>query len=130
MAQMTKELAQAIVDGDGYSRNEVEQLAHFFLKNAREDQIEDFRMASLEGDELVIRLNLAILPDVVKGTEGIGEPGNYPVVYDAASFSRDLIRELNREDEAGNTPITRLFDRAIIDAIDKGADGIYYNEEA
>ena len=31
MAQMTKALAEAILNGDGATRNEIEQLCHFFL---------------------------------------------------------------------------------------------------
>lgn len=33
MAQMTVELAEAILKGDGITRHEVEQLCHFFLAN-------------------------------------------------------------------------------------------------
>lgn len=34
MAQMTEALAHAILAGDGITRNEVEQLCHFFLRHS------------------------------------------------------------------------------------------------
>ncbi len=36
MAQMTKALAEAILNGDGATRNEIEQLCHFFLSATEE----------------------------------------------------------------------------------------------
>lgn len=36
MAQMTKELAAAILDGDGITRSEIEQLCRYFLSTNSE----------------------------------------------------------------------------------------------
>ena len=44
-------------------------------------------------------------------------------IVDADAFGKDLVFELNREEEDGTTPVYLLFDKAIQDAADNGAQG-------
>ena len=45
-------------------------------------------------------------------------------VTDHAVFAKEVVRELNREQEDGSTPLTRLLDQMIEEAINQGAEGI------
>ena len=55
--------------------------------------------------------------------------GQYRVA-DPAAFAKDVARELNRESEDGSTPLTRLLDSVIEEAINQGAEGIEENSGA
>ncbi len=48
---------------------------------------------------------------------------NYEIV-DAALFAKDLVHELNHEEENGDTVVTKLFDQAIVNATSNGAQGV------
>jgi hypothetical protein len=78
--------------------------------------------AIIEGDEIVIRIPLSALPRAV---ENAGDAcGANLKLTDAAAFAPEFVRELNREEENGDTPIYKLLDRAIMDAWENGAEGI------
>ena len=83
----------------------------------------------LEGDAIVIRLPIDILVWVTEnGSEheewtDSGEYVNSKVV-DRDVFVRDVLDELEREEEDGTTPVHLLIDRAISLAIDNGSLGI------
>lgn len=50
-------------------------------------------------------------------------------IIDAHDFAKDLVHELNREDEQGTTRIHKMFDGAISEAINQGAFGIEEYED-
>lgn len=79
--------------------------------------------AKIEGDEIVFRVPIAFLPDIVEGAEDSGK------VTDAAISARELLTELNHEDETGSTPFHRMFDECISEAINQGAEGIELENE-
>lgn len=39
-------------------------------------------------------------------------------------FAKEVVRELNSEDEEGTTAIHKMFDAAFIEAIEQGAEGV------
>ncbi len=77
--------------------------------------------AVIEGDEIVIRVAIEALPVVVDAHPSLG--GAYRVTH-ALDFARELERALSAEEEDGTTLVHRMFDRAIEDALEYGAEGI------
>lgn len=76
--------------------------------------------AYIDGDEIVIRVPVSVLPHALK--QNPRDDSYYSVtIADVAGFARDVARELNSEAEDGTTPIHSLFDRAMADAIDNGS---------
>jgi hypothetical protein len=81
--------------------------------------------AFISRGEIVIRLPIEVIPAAYMGGEDVGaiDPGFK--ITDAPLFARDVIRELNRENpDNGVTAIHRLFDAAMIAAIEDGAEGV------
>ena len=85
--------------------------------------------AVIEDGNIVIRVPVESLPRVI---EGSWATGNLDVRYKIVSldeFAKDLTSELNREEEDGSTPVHRMFDKAINDAIEAGAFGIEEHDD-
>ncbi len=78
--------------------------------------------AKIEGGEIVIRVSIDALPFIADHVFAL--EGSLYAVTDAPTFARDLVYELNREEEDGTTPIHRMFDAAISEANEQGADGV------
>ena len=53
--------------------------------------------------------------------------GQYRVT-DPSAFAKEVARELDRESEDGSTPLTRLLDTVIEEAINQGAEGVEENK--
>lgn len=49
-------------------------------------------------------------------------------ITDINVFAAELVRQLNREDEQGTTPVHMMFDRCINEAIEQGAEGVEEHE--
>lgn len=49
--------------------------------------------------------------------------GNYAVT-DIKEFAKEVVSAINKEEEDGSSPLTNLFDAAIMDAICQGAEGV------
>lgn len=45
-------------------------------------------------------------------------------IVDAGLFAKDLLHELTREEENGDTVVCKMFDQAIVDATSNGAQGV------
>lgn len=74
---------------------------------------------------IVIRLPVDVLPDALK--QNPRDDSYYDTkICDLTEFARDVVRELNKEEEDGTTPIHSLFDDAMSAAIDNGSVGIDY----
>lgn len=86
-------------------------------------------VAQIEDGSIIIRVSLENLPGIVEGGWAAGYRDTRWKLTDTEAFARDLVHELNREEEDGTTPIHRLFDKAIDDAVDQGADGIEEHED-
>ena len=61
---------------------------------------------------------------------GLNE-GNFvnPKVTSADTFACEVVRELEREEEDGTTPVHSLLDDVCMKAIDNGADGVELPED-
>jgi hypothetical protein len=80
--------------------------------------------AVIEGGCIVIRIEISALPLIVPGAWGPVPGDDCFKVTDAEAFARDLVAELNREEEDGTTPVHRMFDAVIQGAIENGAEGV------
>lgn len=80
--------------------------------------------AVIEDDAIVIRLPIVNIPVAVEGANAIGAFDAPIKVIDAAAFAKDIILELNREDEEGTTMVHKMFDKAFNEAAEQGAQGI------
>lgn len=84
---------------------------------------------AIEGKDIVIRLPVDALGAIVEFAEfnetRDGENGEQKtLVTDADVFAKELILKMLSEDEAGNSPITRMIDACVEDAINDGAQGV------
>ncbi len=84
--------------------------------------------AVIEKGAIVIRVTIDSLPMVAEGAWALGALDTRWKVTDAALFAQDLLLALNDEDEEGTTPIHKLFDAAINEALNQGAQGIEEHE--
>lgn len=89
----------------------------------------DSGQAIIEDGALVIRVPLKNLPQVVEGAWALGSLETRWKVTDVSAFAKELCLALNEEDEQGTTTIHKMFDAAISDALDSGAEGIEEHEE-
>lgn len=87
---------------------------------------------AVEGDELVIRITLDTLCHAVTMAD------NWPTdcggfsaatITDRPLFVKELIRQLQRENEQGATPLHFLFDEAALAVIEDGGEGIELHED-
>jgi hypothetical protein len=84
--------------------------------------------AVIEGEQIVLRFPFDYLDLIVRGASDVNNwPNEYRVV-DPVAFAKDLVRELNEETETGTTCVHRMFDAAILGAIEDGAFGIEEKE--
>ena len=71
----------------------------------------------LAGDRLVISIGVNVLAFAVgAGTQDF-------TITDAALAAREILRELQREEEDGTTPVHKLLDQAAFDAWENGGEG-------
>lgn len=49
-------------------------------------------------------------------------------VTDTDKFAAEVVRALTSEEEDGSSPLTNLFDTAFRDAINDGAEGVYWRD--
>lgn len=89
-------------------------------------------IAIIKDGALTIRVPVSELGTLVEGSWATGNLDTRFAVTDPDAFAEDLARELNSDDEEGTTMIHRMFDAAINEAIEQGADGIeeHENQEA
>lgn len=92
-------------------------------------EIGDLQKAVIENDCIVIRLPIPSLRDVVESSWACDALPLRMRVTDAPALATAVVYELNWEEENGTTPIHRLFDAAINEAIEQGADGIEVHDD-
>ena len=85
--------------------------------------------AIIEDGCIVIRVSLDSLPQVIEGAWACGKLNPRFKITNIEEFSKDLLQELNREEEDGTTRVHMLFDGAIDEAINQGAFGIEEHED-
>lgn len=91
-------------------------------------KMKDSGQAIIENGSLVIRVSLEALPMILEGAWAMNKLDMRYKITDAAEFSKELMRALNREDEEGTTPVHELFDAAILHVIEVGGFGIDAHE--
>jgi hypothetical protein len=89
----------------------------------------DAGRAIIEVDCIVIRVPLASLPMVVDGAWATGNLKTRLKITNIAEFAADIVHELNHESEDGTTLVHRMFDKAMDEAVNQGAQGIEEHEE-
>lgn len=80
--------------------------------------------AEIVDGQIVITLSISHLQTAIDGGAMLGTIEGSWTLTDPAAFAKDLLRSLHSEDEEGTTVIHRMFDEAINDAIEQGAEGI------
>lgn len=85
--------------------------------------------AVIENGEIIIRVPFVSLPMVVEGAWALNALDMRFKLTDTALFARDLVRALNSEDEQGTTMVHKMFDAAINEALEQGAEGIEEHED-
>lgn len=78
----------------------------------------------IEGEEIVIRTPIDSLSDAFKGAVELGRIPKGFVVTDQRAFAQAVLSELLDEDEQGTTIVHELFDQAMNNALENGADGV------
>jgi len=93
------------------------------------DEIDNSAKAVIEDGHIVIRVPIANLQTIMDGGYACNAyPERYKVT-DPEGFAQEIERELNDEDEEGTTPIHKLFDKAINDALNHGAQHADLHED-
>ncbi|MDP2263273.1 MAG: phosphoadenosine phosphosulfate reductase family protein [Hydrogenophaga sp.] len=83
--------------------------------------------ARIVGDELVIKLKIGTLAHAARHSEYFfrcKEFGTQLEITDETAFANSVVSALNREEEDGSTPITRMLDDATEHVSEQGMDGI------
>lgn len=89
----------------------------------------DSGRAIIEDDIIVIRVPITYLPIIIEGAWALNALDTRFKLTDAALFAKDLVRALNDENEEGTTMVHKMFDAAINEALEQGADGIEEHED-
>lgn len=83
--------------------------------------------AQIVGDKLVISLRISTLANAARHCayfDALEEDGHPLKITDEALFAKSVKLALNREEEDGSTPITRMLDDAFEWVSEQGEDGI------
>ena len=78
---------------------------------------------------IIIEVPIDALQTIADGAWFLGGLAPRAKIIDKKAFAKDLVRALNDEDEQGTTMIHSMFDRAIGEAWDNGAEGIEVHPE-
>lgn len=79
--------------------------------------------ADIENDQLVIRIGVATLAFCALAKNGGPLIENLRVT-DPTKLAEDTIREMTREEENGDTRLTKMIDAAMVEAVDQGCIAI------
>lgn len=83
--------------------------------------------AVIEGPNIVIRVPISAIPVAFEACPDAPRDDEADPLYtvtDAATFAKGIVRYLNDEEEDGTTRIHRMFDSAMIEALEQGEEGI------
>lgn len=83
--------------------------------------------AVIQDGLIVISIEIDALPIIMSGSIASGDGAMADYLYkvtDAEVFADDLRHALNHESEVGTTLIHKMFDQAMANAIDQGAEGV------
>jgi len=76
--------------------------------------------------KIVIELPVSVLPAALRGSPLNADPDGDPAyhVTHKAAFADAVVEALGSEEDDGTTPLHRLFDNAMLAAIEDGCDGV------
>lgn len=84
------------------------------------------RLVEIEGREIIIRVPIDALPDAAATAferhYGFDSPA--PAVVDPTTFAREVVHELCKELENGDTLVHFMLDKACVNAAEAGAEGL------
>lgn len=85
----------------------------------------------LNGERIDLSLGIGTLRHAAENHPDLYNPDkpNEPAVdvTDATEFAMVVVEEINREDEEGNTLLTRMIDKAILQAVENGCEGVNHD---
>lgn len=81
----------------------------------------DAAQAVIEDGAIVIRVPIANLQAIMDGGFACAAYDKRYRVTDPEGFAKEIADALNDEDEEGSTPVHKLFDAAINEALNQGA---------
>ncbi len=81
----------------------------------------DAAKAIIEDGAIVIRVPIANLQAIMDGGFACAAYDQRYKVTDGPGFAKEIASALNDEDDVGSTPIHKLFDAAINEALNQGA---------
>lgn len=75
---------------------------------------------------IIIELPLSVLPKALHSSPLNVDPDGDPAyhVTSKGTFADAIVEALGREEDDGTTPLHRLFDAAMLDAIEDGCEGV------
>ena len=73
---------------------------------------------------IVISIDVDALPVIVSGSCAADGLDGLWKVTDPEVFAKEVVHALNNEREDGTTRVHQMFDRAFLEAIEQGAEGI------
>lgn len=86
----------------------------------------DNKVVAVEGGQIIIRVAIHALPDIAATAfdRHYGFDSKTFTVVDPPRFALELLYELLREDEVGDTRVTRMLDAACVKLHEQGAEGL------
>ncbi|GGU68452.1 hypothetical protein GCM10009504_27000 [Pseudomonas laurentiana] len=89
-------------------------------------------VVAVEGDQLVIRITTECLLHAVTCSSQwpANEAGSPISVINGPLMVKEIIHELQREDEQGTNSMHRMLDEAALAALDNGSEAVSYDDEA
>jgi hypothetical protein len=92
-------------------------------------------VAKVERGEVVIRIGCHTLAHAASFADWANpyceDTGDYIrtfAIADPEAFAREVVRAMTLEEENGASPLTDFLDKAMSDAVDDGAEGLYDGE--
>lgn len=90
------------------------------MSNLKREVSARWAEANIEDWAIVIRVPVSVLPAALEQNPR-DDSYRGSLITNLEGFARDVVRELNREEEDGTTPIHLLFDKAMAEAIEQGS---------
>ena len=73
---------------------------------------------------LVVRIGASTLATAFDAHPEADRAVSWPVVVDQSHFAREVVQELKREKEDGTTLVHEMLDKAMLSAMEQGAEGL------
>ena len=96
------------------------------MTDPHEDLVRE--LVEIVGDEIVVRVPIDALPNAAS-IAWDRRSRRKIVITDVWAFAAELVRELRREGETGDTLVTDMLDAAVTRAIENGDLGFEFEDE-